>query len=291
MSSHDTTIRAEASGWAAKVVQSHNTPQPYTLYGGWFCPFVQRSWIVLEEKKVPYRYVEINPYNKTPELLAVNPRGLIPALAVPPGVDDNGDQKKRLPLYESTVICEYLEEEFPQYEDHPLLPRDTYERAQCRLWIDHICGKIVPGWYKLMQHTPDKAYSLKDARQNLHKAVLLFAKAMAPFDDGKEQPGPWFLGEVFSMVDVMLAPWAVRMWLIDHYKDGGCAFPEGDQDGDEDDKAWWRWGVWSGSIGHRQSVIMTSSEKNDYIGVYKRYADDTTQSEVAQATRTGGRLP
>jgi len=33
-----------------------------TLYGSWFCPYVQRVWIALEEKNIVYEYVEIDPY-------------------------------------------------------------------------------------------------------------------------------------------------------------------------------------------------------------------------------------
>jgi len=39
---------------------------------------VQRAWIVLEEKKAQYQYVEIQPYHKPKELLDVNPKGLVP---------------------------------------------------------------------------------------------------------------------------------------------------------------------------------------------------------------------
>jgi glutathione S-transferase len=70
------------------------TSHPLKLYGAWFCPFVQRAWIVLHEKDIPYQYVEINPYHKAPELLALNPRGLVPTLAVPthPTNSDNGKE-------------------------------------------------------------------------------------------------------------------------------------------------------------------------------------------------------
>ena len=66
----DADIYPEATGPAAKVVAAHQGDEGIILYSGWFCPFVQRSWITLEEKKIPYKYVEINPYNKEPRQVA-----------------------------------------------------------------------------------------------------------------------------------------------------------------------------------------------------------------------------
>lgn len=40
------------------VAQRHQAEQPLKLYAGWFCPFVQRAWLALEEKGIPYQYVE-----------------------------------------------------------------------------------------------------------------------------------------------------------------------------------------------------------------------------------------
>ena len=34
------------------------------LYASWFCPYAQRAWIALEEKNVPFHYVEIDPYKR-----------------------------------------------------------------------------------------------------------------------------------------------------------------------------------------------------------------------------------
>lgn len=34
-----------------------------------FCPFTQKCWIALEERGIPYKYVETNPFNKDPALL------------------------------------------------------------------------------------------------------------------------------------------------------------------------------------------------------------------------------
>jgi glutathione S-transferase len=295
----DTSLPAKPTGAAAKLAAAHAAEHPLKLYGGWFCPFVQRSWIVLHEKAIPHQYVEINPYHKAADFLALNPRGLVPTLAVPaasldPSSESTSEeakgQQQQKPLYESTIICEYLDEAFHDEGKYgrPLLPRgdglrDVYERARCRLWIDHIGNKIVPGFYKFIQHTPEKEYSIDEARSNFLGHVKTFVKEM---DDG----GPWFLGERFSLVDVMLAPWAKRLFLIDHYKPGGVGFPAEGSAGEEED-VWKRWRLWFDAITKRQSVLDTWSDDEMYIQAYKRYAEDTTQSEVGQATRKGQKLP
>jgi glutathione S-transferase len=60
-------------------------------------PFVQRVWIALEVKGIPYQYIEVDPYKKPDELLEVNPRGLVPAL-----------RHGHWGCYESNVLLEYV---------------------------------------------------------------------------------------------------------------------------------------------------------------------------------------
>lgn len=135
----DADIYATASGPAKAVVDAHSTEQSLKLYSGWFCPFVQRVWIVLEEKEIPYPYVEVNPYHKPESLLSLNPRGLVPTL-----------KYENKPLYESTVICEFLEDAYP---DHgvKLLPADPYLRARIRIWIDFVSTRVVPAFHRFLQ--------------------------------------------------------------------------------------------------------------------------------------------
>lgn len=275
----DTSLEPHTSGRAAKFASAHADEHPLKLYGGWFCPFVQRSWITLHEKNIPHQYVEINPYHEAPEFLALNPRGLVPTLAVP--MDAQGKQQK--PLYESLVLCEYLEEAYSDEEKYgpKLLPVDFYERARCRLWIDHISTRIVPGFYKFIQHTPDKAYSIGEARNEFLGNLKTLVKEM-------DSSGPWFLGQQFSLVDIMLAPWAKRLFLIDHYKPGGVGI---EQVRDCDTQTWARWETWFDAINERPSVLDTWSDDEQYIDAYRRYAEDTTGSMVGQATRQGKRLP
>lgn len=106
------------------ILQAHSSEHDLKLYSGWFCPFVQRVWIALEEKSIPYQYIEVNPYHKPQSLLDLNPRGLVPTL-----------QYQGKPLYESTVLCEFLEEAYPDYTPKLLLD-DPYLRARTRIWTD-----------------------------------------------------------------------------------------------------------------------------------------------------------
>ena len=100
--------------------------------------------------------------------------------------------------------------------------------------------------------------------------------------------GPWFLGEQFSMVDLALAPWACRVFLLDHYK-GGSGVPHAESEGD--DEVWRRWRRWFAAIVERESVVNTLSDAERYVAVYQRYSEDTTGSGVGQATRGGRGLP
>ena len=320
MSAIDTSISPTLTGAAAKTASSHSSPHPLKLYGAWFCPFVQRAWIVLEEKKIPYQYVEINPYKKDPSFLALNPRGLVPTLSmsaepaeaasgggqeeggggVGAGEEEYGEEGTRV-LYESTILTCYLEEAYPAHPPR-LLPRSAYARARARLWIDHANTRIVPAWYKLIQHTARSTYAWSDAVAQWTAAVRPFAAAMLErrgggggAGDGKDdRHGPWFLGAHFSLVDATLAPWAARLWLVPHYKqdrgDMGFLYLEGDDD-NNDAALSLCWKTWINAVTARDSVLRTLSDRDMYVDVYRRYADDTTRSQVGIATRTGQMLP
>ncbi|KAK4156773.1 glutathione S-transferase [Chaetomidium leptoderma] len=298
MSQIDTSLLPNPTAAAATLAAAHADPHPLKLYGGWFCPFVQRAWIVLAEKQIPHQYVEINPYKKEQSFLALNPRGLVPTLTI----DDEHHTPRRVRvLYESTVVCEYLDEAYSSGSDHHhygkrLLPegegeREVFERARCRLWINHVVTRVVPGFYRLLQHTPDKGYPIEEARGEFLAGLKAFAREMVDSEEEESgKTGPWFLGKRFSLVDVMLAPWAKRLFLIDHYKPGGVGIPNKGERG-EDEEVWARWDQWFGAVVERESVKATWSADENYIKAYKRYAEDTTQSEVGQATRQGRSLP
>jgi len=187
----DTNLFPHATGAAESLVEAHSAENELKLYAGWFCPFVQRAWLVLEEKNIPYQYIEINPYHKAKEFLELNPRGLVPTLGVPVLKGKEGEKGKELkPLYESNVICEYLDEVYSDEGEYGrgLFPADAYERARCRIWIDHISSRIVPSFYRFCQHQPHSAYSIEEARKE-------FLGHLKTFIQEADKEGPFFQGE------------------------------------------------------------------------------------------------
>lgn len=101
--------------------------------------------------------------------------------------------------------------------------------------------------------------------------------------------GPFFLGSEISLPDLVLAPWAVRLWIFDEFKQGLGIPVEGR--GGEDDDVWDRWRKWVTALESRKSIQETTSEKEYYLPIYRRYADNTAQSELAKATRAGRGVP
>lgn len=230
------------------------------FYNAWFCPFAQRAWIALLEKGVEFEYVEQDPYNKTPEWLAVNPRGLVPAIL------HNGKA-----VYESSVCIEYIDEEWETGKQ--LLPRDAYQRARVRILSDHIGKKVIPPFYALLMKKSEQERSA--AKQEIERSL----KSL--FEELESQDGPLFGGKAPNMVDIMLFPFAYRFQVIlPHFR--GFTLPvEGLE----------RYYRWYEAACECESVKKTLPENAKLIESYKRYAEDTAKSAVADAIRKGTALP
>lgn len=208
--------------------------------------------MLLEEKSIPYQYVEVNPYDKPASLLKLNPRGLVPTLSY-----------ENKPLYESNVICEFLEDAYPNHGP-ALLPEDPYEKARCRIWMDFVTTRIIPSYHRFLQWQPsESAPSIDGARTAFLSTLREFTEAMIE----KEGQGPWFGGKEIGMVDLVLAPWAVRLWVFDHFKEGGLGVPLEGAEGD--DGVWKRWREWIGAVEGRKSVKGTMSEREKVLTIYK----------------------
>jgi len=251
----DENIHPNATGEAEKTVKAHSGKQELVFYAGWFCPFVQRTWIALEEKELSYEYREVNPYKKEKEFLEINPLGLVPAIVY------HGKA-----LYESLVLNEFLEDEFP--DSKPLLPKDSLERARIRLWIDHLAKKFTSAYFRTVQ------------AQEKHKQEEALGELVAALKMYMDQvKGPWFSGEEFSLADITIAPWIKRISNIEEHR------------GFKDELIGGRWPEYRKLIKERPSVCKTLSDDQYYEEIFQRYLRNEAQSEAAKATRAGKPLP
>lgn len=104
------------------------------LYSYFRSTAAYRVRIALNFKGLPYDYVPVNLLageQKSPDYLARNPQGLVPALEV-----DGGEL-----LSQSVAILEWLEETHPS---PALLPEDPLERARVRSVVNSIACDIHP---------------------------------------------------------------------------------------------------------------------------------------------------
>jgi len=202
------------------------------------------------------------------------------------------------PLYESNVVCEFLEEAYADCGAR-LLPEDAYERARCRIWMDYCSSRIVPAFHRFLQWQPpagagdaeggSAADGLAIVREEFLKTLKDFAAEMLTTTGSSS--GPFFLGTQPSLVDFVIAPWIVRLWVFDTFKQpGGLGIPAAGEGG-ADEAVWERLRVWKAAIEERPSVRDTLSEREHYLPIYKRYADDTAMSELAKASRKGRGVP
>lgn len=144
------------------------------------CPYVQRAAIVLAEKGVPFERRDVELAAKPDWFLAISPLGKTPVLLV-----------GRTPIFESAVICEYLDDSFSPR----LHPADALTRAQHRSWIEF--GSQVLNGIGGLYSAPDDL-KLEQQREAL---AARFAQIEAVFG-----AGPYFAGDAFSIVDAVYAP-------------------------------------------------------------------------------------
>ncbi|XP_015887557.3 glutathione S-transferase U7 [Ziziphus jujuba] len=157
------------------------------LLGFWPSPYSHRVIWALKLKGISYEYMEEDLKNKSELLLQYNPvYKKIPVLV-------HGGK----PIAESLVILEYIEETWPKI---PLLPKDPYQRASARFWVQYGVekGPILSSLF---------TSSEGEERDKAAKEVLEVLKILEIQGLGNKK---FFGGETISMVDIAygwLAHW------------------------------------------------------------------------------------
>lgn len=157
-----------------------------TLVSHPLCPFVQRAAIVLLEKGTTFDRINIDLAAKPEWFLAMSPNGKVPLLRVR---QQDGTEAV---IFESMVICEYLDE---SQVGAPMYPRDVLDRARQRGWVEFGTATLADVWQFLNATECTNA----DAKQAAFRHRLQQLEA----ELGSR---PYFAGAAFGMVDAVFAP-------------------------------------------------------------------------------------
>ena len=187
--------------------------------------------LVLAEKNVPWNghYLDVLAGDQfDPEYLKLNPKAVVPTIVHDGNV-----------IIESTVICEYLDDVFP---DPSLRPADPAGRARMRIWtkiVDEVLHPFVVDitfavshrhtvLAKGEEHTRRFIEDAPDVvtRERRHswiyggyesevvrQAVDKYRKTLAQMDEELAH-GPWLAGDTFSLADIGVIPYVNRLYML-----------------------------------------------------------------------------
>lgn len=163
------------------------------IIGSYLSPYVRKVLVCLDIKGIPYEIDPIVPFYGNDEFARLSPVRRIPVL-----IDDS------VTLADSSVICEYLEERYPEPS---LFPQGAQLRARAR-WLEEFAdtrmGEVFI-WHLFNQlvirrfvwgETPDEQV-LKKAREEEIPQVLDYLEGELPSDG--------FLFGAISVADIALA--------------------------------------------------------------------------------------
>ena len=194
--------------------------------------YVQRAVISLTEKGVAFEQTNIDLAHKPDWFLTISPLGKTPVLLV-----DN------VPIFESAVILEYLEDTQPG----PLHPQDPLDRARHRAWMEFGSAVLndIAGFYSASDEE-----SFDKGRSRPCVTSLCGLK-------GQLGKGPYFAGERFTLVDVVFGPVFRYFDTFDLIRDFGIF------------SGLSRVRMWRGTLARRASIA--SAVTSDYPDLLERF--------------------
>lgn len=162
-----------------------------------WCPYCQKVWLWLEEKRVPYRIQKVTMFcfgTKEAWYKEIVPSGMLPALSLDGHI-----------ITESDDVLIALEQTFgtvgPGMRDAAVLPLRQLERLLFRAWCGWLCQPN--GWFG----------QEKAGRAQFVEVVARVEQAI------QQTPGPYFL-EDFSTADIIFTPYVERMNASLYYYKG-----------------------------------------------------------------------
>ena len=165
--------------------------------------------VMLEETGLPYEPHRVSfdtNEQLSPEFLALNPYGKIPAI-----LDPDGPGGEPLPWVESGAILIYLAEKSGQF-----LPRDPAARYQTIQWLMFQMGGVGPmfGQLGFFHKFAGKDYQDKRPRER----YVAESKRLLGVLDSRLAGRTWIMGDAYTIADMAILPWVRN--LIGFYEAG-----------------------------------------------------------------------
>lgn len=152
-----------------------------------FCPYAERTVLVLNAKGLQYDTVFINLDQKPEWIFNFSPRGTVPALEYEEGKG----------IFDSTIINVYLDEKYPEV---PLQSTDPLRQAQDKMLVENFAG-AQSSYYTAAFNSPALQPSM----------VETFFKALDTLQKEIETRGTKYLhGDSPGLVDYTLWPFLER---------------------------------------------------------------------------------
>lgn len=181
------------------------------IYGVPLSPMVRKVLAALEIKEVEYQLVPVSPFQKPEGFQQISPLQKIPAY-----------QDDRVVLADSTVICEYLEDRYPEVS---LYPSDPALKARAR-WLEEYADTVllpVLGTVffervakKMANKEPDEA-KVQAALQDRLPAVLSYLESEVP-------KAGYLFGPQLQLADIAIATHFINL-SYGEVKVDGAAYP------------------------------------------------------------------
>jgi len=172
----------------------------YILYGGKFTRALMVQ-MVMAEGGIPYELIEIdiiNQQHRSEAFLAINPAGFVPALKL-----DDGTV-----LHETHAINLFLIDRHQLSQLGPLANDDLRGRFLSGLFF--IADDLEP-ILKTMFYPDRYVIDERDAVTIRQRAFDQAIDRLSIIEQQLQAGGPYYLGERFSLVDILLAYWAMTL--------------------------------------------------------------------------------
>lgn len=154
--------------------------------------------IALEEAGAPYEAVKVDfgaQAQRSPEYLAVNPKGRVPALVTDAGT-----------LTETPALLCYVAQQFPKAE---LAPADPFTLGQIQEFNSYLCSTVHVAHAhgrRGIRWADDAA-----AHESMSRKVAANMTECFGLIESKFLKGPWVMGERYTIADPYL--FTIASWL------------------------------------------------------------------------------